>query len=71
MEVKRRVKTFPRHNTQLDSDRAVYRSILSTTWLGFSVPASGSVIALLRLCYFDRVTQRVVCHRHFATGSVL
>jgi hypothetical protein len=36
----------------------VYQSILSTTWLWFSLPASGCVPKLRDLCFFDRVTRR-------------
>jgi hypothetical protein len=62
MEVKRRVKTFRRHNTHADANRAVHRSILSMTWLGFSVPASGSCGRAPRTVFFRL--------RHATTWSV-
>lgn len=72
---KRRIKTFPRNNTWLDDGGAVYRSILSTTCRGFSVPASGCKFALLELCSSDSVTQRpgvcAPCRRSFATGTAV
>src|ERR1700752_2914008 len=75
MEVKRRIKTFPRHNTWVDDGGGVYRSILSTTCRGFSVPASGCKFALLEQCSSDSVTQRpgvcAPCRRSFATGTTV
>jgi hypothetical protein len=73
VEVKRRINTFPRHNTWLNNDPAVYRSILSTTWLEFSFPRAARLLALLELCFSDRVTQEpglcAACHRPFATRT--